>query len=562
MGTPKIIGLAEPVKPKIIGLADEPEEEQYLQPKQEGFLSKLPRNIASGLAMLGHRATNMPYESAKEIQNLSEPFGEFQRQNLPALQGKQKQQSYLEQSMNKFKQEHDIPQELINPNWGFNVENIPHQQEQNYPQMFGQEGEGTMMDKLIQGGIAYAPDIASLGSLVKSGAKALLPMAGERISNLSNYKKLKEQLLRMEKKGSIAQESANEAGISAEEATKQIDALKEPEEISKYLNVGFEHDVRGAKAIQHRLKNIENYWKTGYKDLKNNLRDSEFHMENMPEYEEKISSLIDDFELSQVGEKPEVSAELRAIIHKAPTPKDIKADDFLTKYQDFRDARYDLLQRTKDPKTSAAERKSLFKAYEDSKPIEEAVKDALNKGLGPHKAEFERINKGYSEQIYPLRSNIVAKKALSGKLGPNTINDLSGTGEGQELMREIVKQDPELMRNILGQRYAKNPSKLHELDEKTAEYLAESPELQKMLDENLDSINKKLEEVNKHKESKSISLKQKLDAEKESKELREKVRAITKDRIKIRRATKKILKGTAYTTLAIGGIKSINSLLK
>ena len=177
MANPKIIGAVDSAKPKIIGLADEENEnpEDFIKnlPEQEGFLSKLPRNIIAGLGRLGHKTTNLPYETAKDIQNLSMPFGEIQKKYLPALQGNKKQKSYFEQAADKFNQEHNIPEEMKNPNWGFNIENIPHQSEYNYAQSLGQQGEGTLMDRLIQGGIENAPEILSGGALLRGGIRRL-----------------------------------------------------------------------------------------------------------------------------------------------------------------------------------------------------------------------------------------------------------------------------------------------------------------------------------------------------------------------------------------------------
>ncbi len=173
MATPKIIGAVNGAKPKIIGLADEEDAGEFLDnlPGGESFLSKLPRNIASGLAMLGHRATNLPYETAKEVQSLSEPFGQIQKQYFHAVIPKQ--QSYLEQTVNKFNKEHNVPESSKNQGWGLNVENIPHQQEYNYPQLFGQEGEGTIMDRLIQKGIENSPEIIGGAGLLRGGFRRL-----------------------------------------------------------------------------------------------------------------------------------------------------------------------------------------------------------------------------------------------------------------------------------------------------------------------------------------------------------------------------------------------------
>jgi hypothetical protein len=503
----------------------------------EGFLSTLPRNIIAGLAGLGHTTLNLPYETAKGIESNSEPIKNIFNKKLPINKYLGDKTGHLENLANKLNKENNVPEEMINKNWEkpFTSEDIPHQQEYDFAKMLGQKDSGSLFDNLIQKGITYAPEIAAGYGLVKNIGKQILPKVTGKVTGFSEYGGLKRKIDELKNKSNLSKESAEESQLASENAMKEANELQSAPEISSYLNSGAAHNVRGAKSLEHRLNNIESYWKDSYKNLKSNLKTSNFQMEDLPKYKQDLNHAIaniKDLEIINgklvIRSKPEVSHELQSIIDKAPTSKDIKADDFLTKYQDFRDARYDLLQRAKDASTSI-ERKALFQAYEDSKPIEQTVKNALNDGLGKHRGEFERINNGYSTQIYPLRNNKVAKQALKGKLGPNAIEDLAGNGEGQELMREIVKQDPELLRNIIGQRYSANASKIHHLDENTAEYLSEMPELQRIMKENLQAVKSKLEEVNKHKELRKISLKEKMNAENEAKELNKKLDLIKKD---------------------------------
>ena len=509
------------------------EETKFTElPESQGFFEKLPRDIKIGLANLMQSTANTPFNLTKGLEQRAQQFNKGL--NIPGPKVKTK--AYPDVS--SF---------------------IPHTEEMDYAKLLGQEEPPTLADTLIQKGIEYAPEIAGGYGLTKGLIKAAAPKITERIGNIPKYGKLKEKLAGIDEDALLAQKQAEEAGFSASEATERANQMKElgNKQISEHLNEGAAHAARAASSITHRINNIENYWKSGFRDLKTNLKDSEFKMENIPKYTDDMQYVIKNIkDLEIVNGKfvikgqPEVSAELQSIIDKAPTPKDVAASDFITKYQDFRDARYDLLQRAKDPKASASERKSLFKAYEESKPIEESVTKALNEGLGEHKEEFNRLNKGYSTQVYPIRGNPVAKKALKGKLGPNAMDELAGHGAGQEQMRELVKQDPELLRNIVGQRYASKPEAIHELSETTAEYLYEMPELRKIMEEQQEKVSKELKEVTIHKAKKEISLKQKMKYEKESKELKQKLDQIESDRSKIWKKTKKI--GKAGIGLAVG----------
>lgn len=377
----------------------------------------------------------------------------------------------------------------------------------------------------------------------------------ERVSEAGKYGKLKKHLEGLENKIEEKGTSTGQLSNIENEAKAEADKLQSQanKDIGEHLNEGAAHGARGASALSHRIGNIEKYWSQTYKDLKTNLKDSEFKMDKLPDYANDMEHAIKNIkDLEVVNGKfvikgqPEISAELQNLMDKAPTPKDTSAEDFLTKYQSFRQNRYDLLQRIKSEKDSAI-RKQLYKAYEDSKPIETSISKALEEGLGEHSPEFKRINEGFSTQIYPIRGNKIAKQALKGKLGPNVMENLEGFGEGQEQLRELIKQDPELLRNIVGQRYSAKPEKLHDLNETTSEYLAEMPELRKLMDEHKSNIESKLSEVNKHKQAKDISLQQKIKLEKEASELKDRLSRIEKDRKSIMKWGKR----AGYTVAAL-----------
>ncbi len=133
-------------------LDDEEDQGAYLDslPAPEGFWHKLPRNITAGLASLGHSTMNIPHDIAQSVEGASQYLNE----NFPNTLGlKPPEKTFLKD----FKLS----------------DYIPHQEEKNFAQMLGQQGEGTLMDKLIQKGVEYSPELITGGALLHGGARAL-----------------------------------------------------------------------------------------------------------------------------------------------------------------------------------------------------------------------------------------------------------------------------------------------------------------------------------------------------------------------------------------------------
>lgn len=134
---------------------DDQEEDEgaYLDnlPEPEGFWSKLPRNILIGLTHAARNLHNLPHDLVQSAENAGESFGNKINFPLP-----KEVQEKLD-SMPKHKQ--------------FKLsEHLPNDTE-SYADVFGQKGEGTLMDKVIQKGLEHAPEIAGAAGLVRQGLR-------------------------------------------------------------------------------------------------------------------------------------------------------------------------------------------------------------------------------------------------------------------------------------------------------------------------------------------------------------------------------------------------------
>ena len=103
------------------------------QKEDETVLSKLPRNIASGLAEGGHDLLNAPHDYAKMIEQQVQKFAGL----IPL-------EKYGVQTPK--------------PNYSI-ADMIPTQKNYNFAEMLGQKGEPTFLDKSIQNLMQYSPEL-------------------------------------------------------------------------------------------------------------------------------------------------------------------------------------------------------------------------------------------------------------------------------------------------------------------------------------------------------------------------------------------------------------------
>jgi hypothetical protein len=291
--------------------------------------------------------------------------------------------------------------------------------------------------------------------------------------------------------------------------------------IGQHINIEGTHDVRAASGIAHRAKSVEDFWKDSYKQFEQKVKDAKFHMpeksmQNLSydqnEILRRIQQGADPKKVIQQIEKDSQNPFYDELISNAPTSVDTNAGDFLAKYKDFRRAIGGLKQDLKSDKYGSIEKKRIQEAIDKGKSMESEIKSALDEGLGEFKPEFDWVNKGYAEHVYPLRDNRIVNAAKEGKLSTNIIKDLRTNEPGMSVLREMVKDDPEILRNIIGQRYKIKPSEIHSPNEIMREYLDKMPEFR-------DLIAKKESALAKHAKRKDITLKEKIRAEKELKEI-------------------------------------------
>jgi hypothetical protein len=156
MATPKIIGTVDSNKLKIIGLADEDVDNgEYLDnlPQPEG--SHPFRDIFIGLTHAGRNLHNFPHDVVQSFENAGKSFGNKINNSLPLPKEFQDKLDSMPKH-EPFRLSEHLP---YDPN--------------SYADVFGQKGEGTLLDKIIQKGTEHAPELIGGGGLLRGGVRRL-----------------------------------------------------------------------------------------------------------------------------------------------------------------------------------------------------------------------------------------------------------------------------------------------------------------------------------------------------------------------------------------------------
>jgi vacuolar-type H+-ATPase subunit I/STV1 len=113
------------------------------------------------------------------------------------------------------------------------------------------------------------------------------------------------------------------------------------------------------------------------------------------------------------------------------------------------------------------------------------MKPILEEGIGEESSQaLKEANSRWSKEIAPIQRNKIYNKIkYEGKLPSNIMKELRGTGVGMQELKDIIKGDQELLRNVVGQKFANAPHKLHEIGDLEKEYVNQMPELKQMLAE-------------------------------------------------------------------------------
>jgi hypothetical protein len=303
----------------------------------------------------------------------------------------------------------------------------------------------------------------------------------------------------------------------SDEGLKQAESLLKTNEqksaeheaaISQHLGEGNAHRKRVAQKLNPILEARQAEIGKGYDEYINGLKDKQVTLSNPREAKaitQDIHKLLKEGDTSS-KEMIKLTDEL-ANLGKGET---MPADKFVSAYRSLRG----MAQKTRSSAYGKAPQEfdRLIEAADSMDADVAKMAKIIDSGLGEENLEqLHGLNHRYATEVAPLFKNKFFQHMQANNKAPtNMIEQLTNEPyikstnpnkvTGTQILNEIIKGDPELLQNVVGERFAHKPEALHQWDEAAHSFIEHMPELKEMR--------------GKHFESKQAEAQSKLDLEK------------------------------------------------
>ena len=252
-----------------------------------------------------------------------------------------------------------------------------------------------------------------------------------------------------------------------------VDAIEGEPVIRPHPKTGLPREVREG--------GLREEWGKKMDALENNLPDVHLpRSANMAAVEKELEKLIGPHSGLSDKEKDKFR-EVLAKTHPSSKAKTINGKEFFRAYRSLRSLEGE--QRTKafglDPKSHdewIARANETKQTYDDmEKIIKEYFPEDTMKRL-------YQLNHDYSTQIAPLHENPMYQQMLKhGRYSGDIVEALSGTTKGNGILNNMIRNNADLSRLVLGHSFAGNPDKLLKPNQLLDPFVNANPEIARLL---------------------------------------------------------------------------------
>jgi hypothetical protein len=321
--------------------------------------------------------------------------------------------------------------------------------------------------------------------------------------------------------------------------TNEQKAAEKEANISEHLGEGNAHRKRVAQKLNPILEARQADVGKGYDEYTNGLKDKHVTLTN-PRDAKAITADIQK-RLMEGDTSSKEMIKLTDELANLGKGETMPADKFVSAYRSLRT----MEQKTRSSAYGKTQQEfdRLTEAADSMKKDLKMMEGIIDKGLGQDNLkELHGLNRRYATEVAPLFSNKFYQYMQANNKAPaNMIEQLTNEPyvrstnpnkvTGTQILNEIIRNDPELLQNIVGERFAHKPESLHQWDEAAHQFIQHMPELQKLRSE--------------HFEAKQQHAQSKLDLERAKQEHQvQREQAATKDREAAERARERNAKAS------------------
>lgn len=282
---------------------------------------------------------------------------------------------------------------------------------------------------------------------------------------------------------SKAEEALAKATSSKEAATEKVAGYEAA--LRKGLGEGKTHDVELTRKVKPALKKNQEEIGAGYKEQEAELAKKEVKITTTEEVKKAMKE-ADTFH-GLLGYKPtkEAAAEFETVSKEHVIPADV----FSRNIRSIRHSAKEANQKAYQVGHISDNERLKYEGIADGLNAQADVLEAhLIKNIGnKHKLMREGLNHRWATEVRSLDKNPTFRKIQKqeGISGDDLAMALRGDAEGQQHLRNTILKDPDAVLNLLGHKYAQNPSGLVKVNEETQQYVNALPKKVKVLRENL-----------------------------------------------------------------------------
>ncbi len=338
-------------------------------------------------------------------------------------------------------------------------------------------------------GVPVNPDVAQNKSMMEQ-------------KNLQDtYEKLGEKPPVLPKNIEQSEADLDKANLNHQAAIQFEDEAKN--QIANHLNKGAAHDVRAARMIKEKERTNRKQISSGYDELENEFSQKQIKVDNAPIIQSKNEELKSIIRSGDLRGKD--ATNLLNELDRLKKEKSVNAQDYLRAYRSASQYAREARSKAYTPGMNAEEREEWKRKYNE---LDDKVHDmgkTLEESVGDQDfGKLKELNSRWRNEVVPLYKNRTFQNIRNnGQMPSNIMNTLRGDNEGNLIIKGIIKQDPEILKNVVGQRYAAKPEGLHDIGEVEQEYVNEMPELKDL--------------INQHKEARDLIPEAKKNLEESSK---------------------------------------------
>lgn len=362
-------------------------------------------------------------------------------------------------------------------------------------------------------GAAISPDNRGLGAALGGGAETV-PFAirgaknyfqGRNTSGREKdlYKAMMEHEMQKADLESLKNLSTHKFGSNNPEALQLSADDKAIEGLLKHsLGEGETHSQDLSRHVVNAIEGVpvmEPHPKTG---LPREVRKGGLREEIGSKYDKLEESLPDikipgspDMEAVEkelkkyTGDKANLSEEQKesfrkalAATHPSNKSKEVNGKQFFRAYRSLK--RMEGNQRSKAFGLSPKEHDEWIERANETKKTYENMEKIIEEHFPKDTIKtLHEINHEYSNKVAPLHENPMYQQMLKhGRYKGNMAESLSGTTPGNKILNNLIQNNPELSRLVLGHSFAENPRKLMKPNKAIEPFIKANPQIAKLLE--------------------------------------------------------------------------------